>query len=120
MEFVLLPDPDNDSAMMRTRSPNCCDSQTYACIGIAMNTLSTSNDKVRAVMMQRSALRQMTCERLLHLGMSQVVYLKSGICDGETLFMLYGADGIPIVATDNVDVAIEAAADRGLHFVNLH
>jgi hypothetical protein len=70
--------------------------------------------------MQRSALRQMTCKQLLHLGMCQVVYLKSGMCDGEILFVLYSADGTPIVATDDVDVALEAAADRGLNFVNLH
>jgi hypothetical protein len=85
-----------------------------------MNTLHTPDDKVSAVLMQRSALRRMSCEQLLHLGMSQVVYLKSGMCDGEMLFMLYGADGTPIVATDDVDVALEAAADRGLNFVNLH
>src|SRR6478672_3645333 len=85
-----------------------------------MHTLDTPDDKVRATLAQRSALRQMTCEQLLHLGMSQVVYLKSGMCDGEMLFMLYSADGTPIVATDDVVVAIEAAADRGLNFVNLH
>ena len=85
-----------------------------------MNTLRTPDDKIRAVLMQRSALRQMTCEQLLRLGISQVVYLKSGMCDGEMVFLLYSADGTPIVATDNVDAAIEAAADRGLNFVNLH
>jgi hypothetical protein len=85
-----------------------------------MNTLHTPEDRVNAILMRRSALRQMTCEELLHLGMSQVVYLKSGMCSGEILFMLYSADGTPILATDDVDVAIEAAADRGLNFVNLH
>ena len=85
-----------------------------------MNTLHTPDDKVNAILMRRSALRQMTCDELLHLGMSQVVYLKSGMCGGEILFMLYGADGTPILATDDVDVAIEAAADRGLNFVNPH
>ncbi len=85
-----------------------------------MDTLYTPDDKVGAVLMQRSALRQMTREQLLTLGMSQVVYLKSGMCEGDMLFMLYGADGTPIVVTDDVDIAIEAAADRGLNFVNLH
>ena len=85
-----------------------------------MHTLDTPDAKVSATLAQRSALRRMTCEQLLHLGMSQVVYLKSGTCDGEMLFMLYNADGTPIVATDDVVVAIEAAADRGLNFVNLH
>ena len=41
----------------------------------------------------RSALRWMTSEQLLYLGMNQVVYLKSGMCDGKMVFVLFGADG---------------------------
>ena len=40
----------------------------------------------------RSVLRWMTSEQLLDLGMNQVVYLKSGMCDGRMLFVLFGAD----------------------------
>jgi hypothetical protein len=68
----------------------------------------------------RSALRQMTSEQLLHLGMDQVVYLKSGMCDGKVLFVLFGADGTPVVAEDDVEVALETAIEQGLSFVAVH
>ena len=44
-----------------------------------------------------AALRQMTAEQLLHLGTRQVVYLKTGKCDGEQAFGVFGADGTPLV-----------------------
>ena len=67
-----------------------------------------------------SGLRLMTSEQLLGLGMNQVVYLKSGICDGKMLFVLFGADGTPVVVADNVDTAVETAIEHGLSFVAVH
>jgi len=67
-----------------------------------------------------AALRQMTAEQLLHLGMRQVVYLKGGMCDGKRLFVLYGADGSPIARPDNAESAIEMVAEWGLHFASIH
>jgi hypothetical protein len=46
-----------------------------------------------AVDSRHTALRQMTPEQLLYLGTRQVVYLRSGMCDGEPAFVLHGADG---------------------------
>ncbi len=68
----------------------------------------------------RSALRWMTSEQLLDLGMNQVVYLKSGMCDGRMLFVLFGADGTPVIAADTVDAAVETAIEQGLSFVAVH
>ena len=68
----------------------------------------------------RSALRWMTSEQLLDLGMNQVVYLKSGMCDGKMLFVLFGADGTPVIAADNVDAVVETAIEQGLSFVAVH
>ena len=67
-----------------------------------------------------SALRQMTAEQLLHLGTRQVVYLKSGMCDGEMLFVLYGADGSPLMVAEDVETAAAMAVDCGLNFVAVH
>ena len=67
-----------------------------------------------------TALRQMTAEQLLHLGERYVVYLKSGVCDGEILFVLYGANGAPLVAVDDVETALDMVAERGLNFVAVH
>ena len=68
----------------------------------------------------RSALRWMTSEQLLDLGMNQVVYLKSGMCDGKMLFVLFGADGTPVIAADTVNAAVEKAIEQGLSFIAVH
>ena len=67
-----------------------------------------------------TTLRQMTPEQLLHLGTRQVVYLRSGACDGELAFMLHGADGAPLVMAGDVETAIEIAVRHGLAFVTVH
>jgi hypothetical protein len=67
-----------------------------------------------------AALRKMTSEQLRHLGARQVVYLKAGMRDGELAFVLYGADGIPILTVDTVDAAVETVAEHGLGFVAVH
>jgi hypothetical protein len=67
-----------------------------------------------------AALRQMTAEQLLHLGIRQVVYLKGCLCDGEGLFILYGADGSPIAIPDDVESAMEMVAAWGLDLASIH
>jgi len=62
----------------------------------------------------------MTAEQLLGLGTHQVVYLRAGTCDGERLFVLYGADGMPLVTVDDIETAVEIAAARGLEFIAVH
>ncbi len=70
--------------------------------------------------MRTAAPREMSVEQLLHLGTRQVVYLKSGMLDGERIFVLYGADGSHIVAVDAVETAVEMTAEHGLDFVTVH
>ena len=62
----------------------------------------------------------MTSKQLPDLGMNQVVYLKSGMSDGKLLFVLFGADGTPVVVADTVDAAVETAIEQGLSFVAVH
>ena len=76
--------------------------------------------RVNAGDRRAATLRQMTAEQLLQLGAHQVVYLRGGMCDGEMLFVLYGADGLPLVTADDVETAVEMAAERGLNFVPVH
>jgi hypothetical protein len=57
---------------------------------------------------------------LLQLGTRQVVYLKAGMHDGEMAFVLYRADWIPLVAVDDVETAMELAAESGLRFATIH
>ena len=76
--------------------------------------------RVNAGDRRAATLRQMTAEQLLQLGAHQLVYLRGGMCDGEMLFVLYGADGMPLVTADDVETAVEMAAERGLNFVPVH
>jgi hypothetical protein len=62
----------------------------------------------------------MTADQLRGLGAHQFVYLRAGSCDGERLFVLYGADGEPLTMVENVETAVELAAVRGLKFVSVH
>ena len=34
--------------------------------------------------------------------------------------MLYGADGVPLAAVDDVETAVEIAGERGLEFIAVH
>jgi hypothetical protein len=67
-----------------------------------------------------AALRQMSAEQFLHLGTRHVVYLRSGMRDGELVFVLYGADGTPLVMVDAVETAVEMAAEHGLGLAAIH
>jgi hypothetical protein len=40
--------------------------------------------------------------------------------DGEMAFVLYRADWIPLVAVDDVETAMELAAESGLRFATIH
>ena len=67
-----------------------------------------------------TALRHMTADQLRGLGTHQFVYLRAGLYDGERLVMIYGADGEPLTMVDDVETAVEIAAERGLKFVAVH
>ena len=67
-----------------------------------------------------TALRRMTVEQLLQLGTSQVVYLRAGMRDGKLAFVLYGADGVPLTAVDDVETAVEMVAESGFGFATIH
>ena len=67
-----------------------------------------------------AALRQMTVDQLLGLGAHRVAYMRTRICKGERLVVLYGADGVPLAAVDDVETAVEIAAKRGLEFIAVH
>ena len=66
------------------------------------------------------ALRHMTADQLRGLGAHQFAYLRAGMCDGERLLVLYGADGEPLTMVDDVETAVEIAAEHGLKFIAVH
>jgi hypothetical protein len=62
----------------------------------------------------------MTADQLRGLGTHQFVYLRAGMCGGERLLVLYGADGEPLTTADDVETAVEIAAEQGLKFISVH
>jgi hypothetical protein len=86
-----------------------------------MNVQSTgeTSDEVELGLNQRAALRRMSTAQLRDLGMRQVAYLKYGRRNSVPVFLLYGADGIALMAVDTFDEAREAAVAHGLDFVTV-
>lgn len=80
----------------------------------------TRRDTISAGDQTIAALRRITVEQLLHLGKRPVVYLKSGMHGGEPAFVVYGADGIPLVMVDDVATAVEMLTGHGLGIVTVH
>jgi hypothetical protein len=62
----------------------------------------------------------MTAEQLLALGARRVAYLRTGTYEGERLFVLYVADGMPLVTVDDIETAVEIVAEHSLEFVAVH
>jgi len=85
-----------------------------------IHPLRENGRKVNVISDSRSAVRRMTSEQLLHLGMNSVAYLKVSECDGDLLVILYGADGTLIAVTEDLDAAVETAVEQGLSFVSVH
>ena len=85
-----------------------------------VHPLGDIDTRANVICDRRSALRRMTQEQLLELGLTYVAYLRAGLYDGKELFAVYGADGIPIVVTDDLEAAIETATENGLNFVAVH
>jgi TnpA family transposase len=84
----------------------------------AMNIRASDQSETTAN--QVTALRAMTIEQLRDFGTNRVTYVKYGQRDGERVFLLFGADGIPFLTADTVEAAIEAAAEQNLSFVTVH
>jgi hypothetical protein len=61
-----------------------------------------------------------TIDRNAQAGHTPVVYLRGGLCDGEGLFILYGADGSPIAIPDDVESVMEMVAAWGLDLASIH
>ncbi len=87
---------------------------------MTMHPIGGSSEQFGPEAERAAALRKITAEQLLYLGTSQLVYLKSGMCNGKQVFLLYGAHGIPLKMVDAADAAAVMAAERGLELVAVH
>ncbi len=66
------------------------------------------------------ALLDMTPEQLLYYATSRMVYLKTGMYDGEQAFVIYDTDGKPLEAVEDIEDVLERIAERGLGLATVH
>jgi hypothetical protein len=64
--------------------------------------------------------RQMTRAQLRQLGVSRLVYLRSGMRHGEPAFAIHAADGTAMAIVEDIDVAVEIVTEQGMVFVAVH
>jgi hypothetical protein len=65
-------------------------------------------------------VRRMTSAQFRRLGVRTVVYLRSGLLNGQTAFVIHAADGIPMAVVEDVDAAVALASEHGMAFVAVH
>ena len=64
--------------------------------------------------------RQMTQAQLRQLGVSMLVYLRSGTRNGQPAFAIHAADGTAMAVVDDIDLAEEIVSEQGMVFVPVH
>jgi hypothetical protein len=62
----------------------------------------------------------MTAEQLLNLGKPRAAYVRASARDHELIFVLYAADGVPIISAPSIDEAAEAASELGINVITVH
>jgi hypothetical protein len=65
-------------------------------------------------------VRNMTSAQLRHLGVHSVVYLRSGMLNGEVAYAIHAADGTPMAVVEDVDTAVELVCEHGMAFAAVH
>ena len=83
-------------------------------------SISPLSDSIGIVDPNIAALRRITTEQLLELGRRQIAYLRTGLRDGALIFILYGADGAPIVMVESIERAAKAAMHLSLELIAVH
>jgi hypothetical protein len=65
-------------------------------------------------------LRQISSAELRRLGMSQLVYLRSGMVDGQTVYAIHAADGTAMAVVEDLELAVDLVSTHDLAFVAVH
>ena len=64
--------------------------------------------------------RHMTSAQLRRLGMPWLVYLRSGMINGQVAYAIHAADGTPMAVVEDVEVALDLASANHMTFVSVH
>ena len=67
-----------------------------------------------------ASLRCMTEAQLRQLGTSELAYLRAGTVHGQQAYAIHAADGTAMAIVEDVELAVELVAERGMIFVAVH
>lgn len=85
-----------------------------------MRLIGAGGEKIGSASRAATALRGMSSEQFRHLGLNQVAYVRVRLRDGDLFFLIHGADGVPVATVEDLEGAVEIAAEQGLDFVTVH
>jgi hypothetical protein len=74
----------------------------------------------RDVDAEAADVRQMTPAQLRRLGVRSVVYLRSGMMNGQMAYAIHAADGATMAVVEDIDLAVELVSEHGMAFVAVH
>ncbi len=70
--------------------------------------------------MHENGLRTLSNEGLAMLGTDQLAYIRPQQVNGQTIYMVHGANGRELAGFDNSDSALAACVQHDLEAVALH
>ncbi len=74
----------------------------------------------RDVDAETADVRHMTQGQFRRLGVCSVVYLRTGLIDGQMAYAIHGADGCPMAVVEDIDLALDLVSETGMAFVAVH
>lgn len=81
---------------------------------INMRLIGAGGDEIGSASRAARALRRMSPEQFLQLGVNQVAYVLAGLNDGEPCFLILGADAAPLAILEDLEEAEQMSAEWAL------
>lgn len=71
-------------------------------------------------MNEQTAVRELSAQDFLLLGVNDLAYVKAGKVDGKDAFIVFSADGTQMAAMADRDVAFAAVRQNGMEALSVH
>lgn len=71
-------------------------------------------------MNEQTAVRELSAQDFLLLGVNDLAYVKPGKVDGKDAFIVFSADGTQMAAMADRDVAFAAVRQNGMEALSVH
>ena len=71
-------------------------------------------------MNEQTAVRELSPQDFLLLGVNDIAYVKPGEVDGKDVFLVFSADGTQMATMANREVAFAAVRQNGMEALSVH